>query len=252
MSAPSTSGAKGFDTGLVDKYFEVMGERVWSSSNLRFYLGYLFDDVDLGGKRMLDVGAGDGRYSLFAACQGAARVVSLEPQGAGSRADARRLFEAAAKRLDVPNVTLLDQRLGDFDAPDQSFDVVLLHASINHLDEDATIRLADDRQARDAYLSLFSRLARLAAPGAKLIAVDVSSRNLFARFGKNPIVPAIEWEKHQPPEVWASVLAEVGFTSPRIRWNSFNSLRSAGRFLLGNRVAAYCLTSNFCLTMERR
>jgi SAM-dependent methyltransferase len=243
---------KRLDPGSVDHYFEVMSDRAWSPGNLRFYLRYLFQDVDLEGKRMLDVGAGDGTFSLYAACQGAAEVVSLEPQEAGAKPDSRHLFETAAARLDLANVTLLPERLHDFDSPDQTFDVLLLHASINHLDEEATTRLGEDQQARGAYLELFAKLARLATPGAKLIAVDVSSRNLFARFGKNPITPAIEWEKHQPPELWAALLEEVGFTRPKIRWNSFNTFRSAGRVLLGNRFAAYCLTSNFCLTMDRR
>jgi hypothetical protein len=62
----------------------------------------------------------------------------------------------------------------------------------------------------------------------------------------------IEWHKHQSPKLWARLLAQAGFANPIIRWNSFYTLRSGGRLLLGNRVAAYCLTSVFCLTMERR
>ena len=227
-----------------------MADKVWSTGNLRFYLDYLFQGVHLEGMRMLDVGAGFGKYSLYAASRGAAEVLALEPQGPGSSPGSSSLFEEGITRLNLPNVMLLPERLEDLDWPDRRFDVLLLHASINHLDEDATERLPDDEHARDVYLGLFSRLARLAAPGAKLIAVDASPQNLFARFGKNPMTPTIEWEKHQPPEVWAALLAEVGFTRPKIRWNSFNSLRSAGRLVLGNRFASYCLTSVFCLTME--
>jgi SAM-dependent methyltransferase len=198
------------------------------------------------------VGAGNGKYSLYAACKGAAEVVSLEPEEAGSRAGSRQLYENAAARLDLVNVRLLPERLQDFDWPDRAFDVLLLHASINHLDEDATIRLSHDEQARDVYLGLFAKLARLAAPGAKLIAVDCSPHNLLARFGRNPFAPTIEWHKHQPPELWVSLLEAVGFTKPNVRWNSVNTLRGPGRLLLGNRFAAYCLASVFCLTMDRR
>lgn len=106
--------------------------------------------------------------------------------------------------------------------------------------------------ARATYLSLFRKLARLAKPGAKLIVCDCARRNLFADLGlRNPIVPKIEWHKHQSPELWARLLASAGFANPKIRWTSFNTFRRSGQLLLGNRVAAYCLTSTFCLSMER-
>jgi SAM-dependent methyltransferase len=234
-----------------DQYFELMSERVRSVGNLRFYVRYLFEGVDFRRKTMLDVGAGDGKYSLYAACNGAS-VVSLEPEAAGSRSGSRAVFENAVAQLRLSNVTLVPQRLQDFGWPDRAFDVLLLHASINHLDEDATIRLRNEPQARAVYLELFSTLGRLAAPGARLIVVDCSPRNLYARLGRrNPFAPTIEWHKHQPPEAWASLLDEVGFGNPRIRWNSLNTLRRPGRALLGNRFAAYCFASAFCLTMER-
>jgi len=98
---------------------------------------------------------------------------------------------------------------------------------------------------------IFEKLAALAAPGAKLIAVDCSRKNVFARAGKNPLAPTIEWEKHQPPDLWADLLEQAGFENPRIRWLTFNTLRSVGRLLLGNRVAAHFLVSAFSLTMTR-
>jgi SAM-dependent methyltransferase len=229
-----------------------MAERVRSPGNLRFYLDYLFEGVDLTGKSVLDVGAsGGGRYSLYAACQGAREVVSLEALDSGSTATTVDDFGRALDLLRLRNVELVSGRLQDLDLGEERFDVLLLYASINHLDEDACIRLHRDPRARARYRELLGALARAAAPGARLIAVDCSPRNLLGRFGKNPLAPSIEWHKHQPPELWATLLEEVGFARPRIRWNSVNTLRTAGRLLLGNRFAAYCLTSVFCLTMER-
>jgi SAM-dependent methyltransferase len=235
----------------VDNYFQLMAERGRSPGNLRFYISYLFRDVDLRGKTILDVGAGDGRYSLYAASAGAASVVSLEPETAGSRRGTGEAFMKAAEHLQLDQVQLVPERLQDYEPGDTTFDVQLLHSSINHLDEDACTRLHNDSRARNVYLGILRKLAATAAPGAKLIAVDCSRRNLFAHFGRNPLAPSIEWEKHQPPELWARLLEEVGFRNPKIRWNSFNTLRSMGRLLLGNRIASYCLTSSFCLSMER-
>jgi SAM-dependent methyltransferase len=240
------------DSLLLDRYFDVVAQTGRTPGNLRFYLDYLFRSVELTGSTMLDVGAGDGLCSFYAACVGASKVVSLEPEAAGSSAGMNEAFERTASQLEQEQVQLVPQRLEDYEPSDESFDVILLHASINHLDEDACTRLHRDLEAQTVYLRLFRKLAASAKPGAKLIAVDCARRNLFADVGvTNPFAPMIEWHKHQSPELWARLLARVGFTNPTIRWNSFNTLRSFGRLMLGNRIAAYCLTSVFCLTMEK-
>jgi 16S rRNA G966 N2-methylase RsmD len=240
------------DSRLLDRYFEVVAQSGRNPGNARFYLDLLFRGVDLTGKTMLDIGAGDGLNSLYAACMGASNVVCLEPEAAGSSTGAVEAFERAASLLEQKQVQFVPQPLQDYEAADDSFDVLLLHASINHLDEDACIRLHSDPEAQTVYLELFDKLAAMAKPGARLIAVDCARRNLFADLKvTNPIAPMIEWHKHQSPELWASLLARVGFANQTIRWLSFNTLRSYGRLVLGNRIASYCLTSVFLLTMEK-
>jgi hypothetical protein len=160
---------------------------------------------------------------------------------------------ASSLDLDQAKVQLLPHRLQDYESGDGSFDILLLHASINHLDEGACIHLRRDREAQSSYEQSFGKLAALVRPGAKLLVVDCAQRNLFADVHiTNPFMPMIEWHKHQSPKLWARLLAQAGFVNPIIRSNSFNTLRTGGRLLLGNRIAAYCLTSVFCLTMERQ
>lgn len=240
------------DPKSFDRYFEV-AERGTARGNHRFYVNYLFEGVDFRGKTMLDVGGGDGMLSFYAACAGAAEVVCLEPEIAGSATGMNAAFQRTSSFLGHANVQLLPDRLHDYKCSDSSFDIILLHASINHLDEDACIRLRRDRDAQSSYERLFGKLASLARPGAVLLVVDCAQRNLFGDLHiANPFAPMIEWRKHQSPKLWARLLAHAGFVNPAIRWSSFNTLRTAGRLLLGNPVAAYCLTSVFCLRMERR
>jgi SAM-dependent methyltransferase len=239
----------------VERYLSVV-KAEWPERNvrnLRFYLDYLFDGVPLAGRRVLDVGAGDGVYSFYLAAAGAERVVALEPESAGSTAGVTGSFSRLAEALGLDSVELRTETLQDFDPGDERFDVLFLHAAINHLDESATMALGRDEAARQTYRSLFSKLASIGAPGAKLVAADASPHNLFGRLGlRNPLQPTIEWEKHQTPETWARLLEDAGFGDPRIRWNSINTLRRPGRVLLGNRVAAWFLDSTFCLTMTLR
>jgi len=236
----------------LDVYSAVMEQLGRRPGNVRFHCEFLFDGITLRDRTMLDVGAGDGHHSFYAACVGARRVVALEPEAAGSLPGYGKRFTSAVSALGLRQVELVPRRLQDYEPHGETFDVILLHASINHLDEEACIRLRYDRDAQQTYRALFRRLAALIRPEGTLIVTDCSSENLFARLAiKNPIEPRIEWHKHQTPEFWAAMLASVGFARPRIRWASFNSFRRPGRLLLGNRLVSWCLTSGFCLTMMR-
>jgi SAM-dependent methyltransferase len=240
---------------LRERYFSV-AETEWPvrrAGNLRYYLDYLFEGVDLQGARVLDIGAGGGRFTFYAAAMGASRVVALEPEAAGSDSGVSSQFANVRERLGVDGVELRNETLQTYDPGDERFDVLFMHASINHLDEPATMRLHHDESARASYRELFARLAGMGADGAKLVASDVSRHNLFARLPvRNPLQPTIEWDKHQPPETWVELLTEAGFTDPRVRWSAVNSLRRPGRVLLGNRVGAWLTEGSFCLTMTLR
>jgi SAM-dependent methyltransferase len=222
----------------VERYLSVV-KAEWPErnvGNLRFYLEYLFGGVPLAGRRVLDIGAGDGVYSFYAAAAGAERVTALEPEAAGSAAGVTRRFSRLGEALGLDSVELRTESFQDFDAGDERFDVLFLHAVINHLDESATTQIGRSEAARQTYRSMFSKLAAIGAPGAKLIASDASPNNLFARLPiKNPLQPEIEWD--------------AGFSDARIRWNSINTLRRPGRLLFGNRVGAWVLDGAFCLTM---
>ena len=239
-------------TALLRSYAGVHGAR--SAANFDWALRRkLFDGVDLEGKTMLDIGCGNGRMGLWAAAHGARRVVGLEPEVDGSSAGMQESFRSTARRIGLQDsVELVTARLQDYDPGHERFDIVLLTASINHLDEDACTRLHEDEQARQIYRGHLRRLAQVAAPGAVLIVTDGDRRNLFARLGvRNPLAPTIEWEKHQSPKLWARLLTDVGFEDPIVRWTTLNTLRSPGQALLGNRFCAYLLTSEFLLTMRR-
>jgi SAM-dependent methyltransferase len=211
----------------------------------------IFAGTDLEGKRMLDIGGGRGIYSFYAAAAGARSVVCLEPEAAGSAAGVTKDFERIRSELRVAPVVLDPRTVQEYESP-EPFDVVLMYASVNHIDEDACVRLPGDAKARDAYKREFSRIASLLVPGGRLLVSDCSNRNFFALLGaKSPVCPFVEWHKHQPPRVWVRLLEESGFRSPRVRWEPLFVLGAAGRALTANAAAAYFLKSIFHLTVEK-
>lgn len=238
-----------------DRFYQVMVQEGLhrSESRLRFYLASILGDVLFAHARVLDIGGGNGLFSFYAAQRGAREVVCLEPESSGGLAGMNDRFVHIRNQLGLDDRVRLEPiPLQAFAAPDNHFDIVLLHHSINHLDESACIHLHEDEQCREKYRALFARLYRLAAPGATLIACDCARENLFARLGvKNPFAPTIEWHKHQAPEVWSALLQEAGFQASQTRWTSPAHLYEVGRVLATNRLVAYFFTSHFCLTMKK-
>jgi SAM-dependent methyltransferase len=219
---------------------------------LRRYMRFLFEGLDFAGKRVLDVGGGNGYLSIYAASRGAAEVLCLEPVMEGGQPD-QGIFDRLTTALEVGDRVRMERTPFErypFDtAP---FDVLILHDSVNHLNESACARLHADVTAREAYLAVFRRLAELASPKAVLILSDCTRRNFFPLLGvRNPFVPTINWEIHQPPELWAALLREAGFDDAWIRWSPINRLGWVGRRLLANKVAAYFLVGHFCLRMQK-
>ncbi len=215
-------------------------------------LWHFFRGIDLGGKRVLDIGGGRGTQSLFAAFSGAAGVVCLEPEAAGSFGEGTTAgFERAGEVFKVRDVTLVKKTFQDYDPGDQRFDLVLMHNSINHLDEDACERLHEDPAARQVYRRLFAKLSDVMEPGLVVVS-DVSRENLWHRLGLvNPAARRIEWHKHQRPSLWADLFREQGFLFKELSWASPSILGGVGARFLDNRVAAWAYTSAFRLVVEK-
>src|SRR2546422_1059997 len=102
-----------------------MAERGHRPGNLRFELETIFDGIEFAGRSVLDIGAGAGSTSLYAACAGAERVVGLEPEAAGSRAGMRTAFERARDRLGARQVVLRPETVQELDPGDERFDVLI-------------------------------------------------------------------------------------------------------------------------------
>jgi SAM-dependent methyltransferase len=238
---------------MVDQYLRTIQEMglVVSAGTARAHFEAFFDGVDFDNKRVLDIGGGTGVYSFYAASRGAREVVCMEPEAAGSSAGDARTFERIRSKLPEIPVTRDTSTIQEYPVG-EPFDVVFMHASINHIDEESCIHLLEDRRAWENYERHFARIASHLRRGGKLVISDCGPRNFFQLLGlKNPLCPSIEWRKHQPPEAWVRLLSSVGFRNPRIRWEGLYGLGRPGRVLLSNRPAAYFLKSTFYLDMEK-
>jgi SAM-dependent methyltransferase len=229
---------------------EVKRLRIYSRArNLEVYFNALFQDVQLDGATVLDVGGGAGVAALYAKTRGARKVVCLEPELDGSRTESASRFHHLAKHVNANAAEFVPLPMSDIECP-EPFDVVLLHNTINHLDEHACITLRTDANSKRTYREHLRSLVRLTRTGGAAIVADVSPQNMFARLGvTNPFARTIEWEKHQPPDVWIELLNGLGFGAPIVRWTPLDTLGRAG-LLFTSRRAAFLHRSHFAITMR--
>lgn len=242
------------EDGRLQSYYDAVEELslVKSPRSLRAGQRRFFEGIELEDATVLDIGGGKGLSSCYASVCGAKRVVCLEPEGDGAGGSgARQRCRSLIKKLSIDNVEVIPETFQDFDC-NERFDIILSQASINHLDEKACVELMHDPKAHARYRQLFSKLYEIAAQGAYLIISDCSPHNIFPDLGlKHPINRSIEWEKHQPPEIWACMLISAGFEQPEVRWLTYGKLGFFGRKFLSNKLGAYFLESAFALRMHK-
>jgi 2-polyprenyl-3-methyl-5-hydroxy-6-metoxy-1,4-benzoquinol methylase len=206
---------------------------------------FVFKDVPLAGKRVLDVGSGPGSLTLWAALSGAESVVALEPEAEGSVAASISTLQALSSKVGLDDVVKLEVAyLQDASLLRQGpFDVAVLYDVINHLDE-AAVPLLPAEDAVKSYVSILGHLRRVLAPGAVVVVADCGRHNLWNQLGmRSPVAPTIEWHKHQQPEVWVEVFRRAGFEFFDLRWSPIHPFGSISSL----RAVQYAFSSHFVL-----
>ena len=212
----------------------------------------LLPGIDFRGKRFLDIGAGDGRYSLYAWANGASKIVAVEPQLEGSSDGSLDKLSRMVGELKADGVVILKRLFQELDIEHDAYDVILLHNSINHLDEDMCMKLPHDMMAVEAYRLVARRLRSLMCPEARLIITDCGRGNLSTRWNLrrgSSFNHTIEWHKHQEPKTWVGILASEGFAIEKVSYTGVPRLLFLS-YLFKNRLLAYMRWNHFILTFR--
>ncbi len=235
------------------RYFtSIIEEKLYSSKkHLKYKTRKLFRNIDFAEKNVLDIGGGDGLFSFYAAIKGAKNVVCLEPETDGSYGEMNKNFEKLKSKMQLTNISLQRSTFQEFKT-NEKYDIVLLHNSINHLDENACEQLLKNEKAKENYINLSRRIYDIMSKNGRLIICDCSSKNIFPFLGiRNIFAPNIEWNKHQTPKTWTDIFENSGFVKNRLSWNSPKQLGYLGSLLFGNKFAAYFIASHFRLELLR-
>ena len=220
--------------------------------NLKYYLSdILFKNIDLKDKTVLDIGAGNGVYSFYALIKGAKKLVCIEPEFEGSRSNYISSLKKFRKFINREDDVIISTDTFQNFKSEMKFDFVLMHYSVNHIDEENCIVLESSNKSQEIYHNYFQKIYNSMTNNGDLIITDTSKYNFFNFFGiTNPFVPTIEWQKHQSPYVWSKYLEKVKFSTKKIQWTAPMKLKKF-HFLLNNVVFLYFTTSLFRLHMKK-
>ena len=89
-----------------------------SVARMNFRCSQVFQGVNLRDADFLEIGAGSGCFSGYAATQGARRVVALEPAAAGSSSGVIGKLEKVGADLGHPRFEVSVDRIEEFDPGD--------------------------------------------------------------------------------------------------------------------------------------
>lgn len=248
--ASSPQRRQAFEAMLVEDGHGDLERYCWAAS--RF-----FGDVDLRGKRVLEIGSGKGLTAMFMGLQGAASVVSMEPGLAGSRSGVLAVQQRRIAALGLGDVSeLIDADFNTWDPAGRQFDIVVSQASINHLYESPHHALKH-RETYERYSAICGKVRSILADGGVFCVTDASRYGFFAMTKRFGIVPpwtkrrvSINWRIHQNAGVWRKILLGSGFSRTEIDYPVPYALRRLGP-AVANPVANFFLRAAFIIRALR-
>lgn len=213
------------------------------------YLKWAFNGIDFRNKTVLDVGGGNGIYSYYAKHMGASRCLNLEPFADGSD----NIKVVGKSEIEELEIDTLPQTFQEFN-PKFEFDIIILHDSINHLDEENFSYIHNDEKAYKVYVDIVAKIHSMLSTDGHVVVADCSRINFFNSIGlRNPFAPSIEWELHQHPPLLIKLFAANNLELVSLRWSPFKRFGSFGRLLskLGFPIS-YFMQSHFNMVFVKR
>jgi cyclopropane fatty-acyl-phospholipid synthase-like methyltransferase len=229
------------------KYLGKYSVASYSSRN-----AFIFKNISLCNKNVLDIGCGKGAISIWAAINGANHVVAVEPDADGGKKGRVKHLKKITNQLGLSkSITINTDYIQNIDAeslPVKDFDIAVMYNVVNHLDEKSVISLNDDDVSWNNYINIISRLYNLLKTDGIIIIADCARSNFWQNIGlKPPLLRNIEWNKHHNPSVWISLFNNVGFNLIDLRWSPIYPIG----IMSSNKIVNYFTISHFILRFTK-
>lgn len=240
---------------IMKKFDNLLSEAgITRSDGYEFYFrNYIYKDIDLDGKKILDIGGGNGLASFYALDSSAnCSAWVVDPIAEGSNDLMFEQYDSMKKNYDAERINFHRDYVDTLLDPG-TFDIIVMHNTVNHIGEDI---LEDISFNNEAYIEYVCRLKtildRLSSDGI-LIVADCGSKNFFGQIGlKSPFAPSIDWHLHCEPGVWQQMIEDIGFSHIKTQWTARREFGLFGKFFLANRVCSYFLNSHFVSFYQKK
>lgn len=211
-----------------------------------YFKNYIYKDIDLNEKKLLDIGGGNGIASFhalhsFPTCS--AWVV--DPIAEGSNELMLEHFSAMESFYDENRINYHRDYVDSLQEP-KLFDAIIMHNTINHIGEDILNDISDNEGAYSEYVKRLETITSRLSPGGVMIVADCGRQNFFGWLGLNsPFAPSIDWNLHCEPGVWQGMIEDIGFTHIRTQWTARREFSTVGKIFFANRLFSFFTNSHF-------
>ena len=221
----------------------------WLDRQVYYVDNYLFPS-DISGKRMLDIGGGDGFQGLYnRIVRGASSISIIDSYdshgGKGGHESGYDNMMETIQRHKIENVDVIKSDIRDVKLSSEQFDSVYARNSFHHIFGHYR---TEDSEIVELMVSIHGSLV----PGGSLI-IGETSRNQVWRF-----IPPIRnrmangpWiHKKIAPKRLKRCATSAGFKSVAVRWYTLYKLRSL-KPLLSNQAANAFMTGSYVLEFQK-
>lgn len=204
-------------------------------------------------KTILEIGCGNGAFSLYMALCGTAKnVIALdEADGNGSAPEAFQQLKKAVEKHSIPNITTVKSSLYDCELPENSFDIIVGNFSLHHAINPFGA-LFKDRKARQSSFSTFKLLHTLLKDTGTIVLREMSRINIWRFLPYKWKMGHIDWNGHATLREWRWIIKKAGFCNVDHAFLTPFPLRTWPSFLIRNIYANFLFSSSFYLYGKRR
>jgi len=169
-------------------------------------------NIPLEGKNVLEIGCGQGAFSLHMALSGKAEKVIALDEAEGFGADGRyfhRLEEIIHKHA-ISNLEARKADIGKATFPEETLDLIVANFSIHHVIRSGGYIFKDEK-AQEDLLSVFKSLKQYLKKGGQIVLREMSRINFWRFMPYRWKMSHIDWGIHPTLKEWLWVLGTSGF-----------------------------------------
>lgn len=210
-----------------------------------------FKNIDLHGKKMLDIGCGKGLVDIYLSFLFPdVEIYCLDAdEGHGAEKGNLNFLKEQIQHFCIKNITIVNKDFTDNGLNDNMFDVVIAYHSFHHIIEE-NLKPSKDEGNFQRWLEQINEVHRLLKPGGIFIVREISGWNIWNHARIKWHLGHMEWEIHPTLKDFNYVFKHSKFRSVSCQYEVSHKLRRYAKLLQNNHLYGYFI--NPCIMFFAR